>query len=227
MVRVLAIHLLPVNLKEYADPNWESNITCTMSDQRIPRPYKKMQTLFEFTKNIWKICFFCASDFGLTWFTKKGISDTISFYPNQIKFESPSIKENKGLTYLFFDEISFGFFPENLHLNHFVHLNTMSVTIFDNKFVENLEWLDIKTTFGIPITSYYFIDDNIGAWYEYIERQNIWNNIKLWTFKRWVVWIVLKLLLNLVAEKIISTRNSIKNSIKKNTKGKEKLVVPN
>ena len=43
----------------------------------------------------------------------------------------------------------------------------------------------------------------------------------------WVVWIVLKILLNLVDEKIISARNSIKNSKNKNTKGKEQLVVPN
>ena len=27
--------------------------------------------------------------------------------------------------------------------------------------MENLEWLDIKTTSGIPITSYYLIDDKI------------------------------------------------------------------
>jgi len=42
----------------------------------------------------------------------------------------------------------------------------------------------------------------------------------------WVVWITLEFLLNLVANKIILARNSIKNSIKNNTKGKEKLVVP-
>ena len=43
----------------------------------------------------------------------------------------------------------------------------------------------------------------------------------------WIVWIVLKLLLNLVAEKIIPERKSIKNSTKNNTKGNEKLIVPN
>ncbi len=93
--------------------------------------------------------------------------------------------------------------------------------------MEILEWLDIKTTFGIPITTYDLIDDKIGYWYEYIEKQNIWNYRKFWTCKMWVVWIVLKLLLNLVNEKIISARNSIKNSIKNNRKGKEKLIVPN
>ena len=43
----------------------------------------------------------------------------------------------------------------------------------------------------------------------------------------WVVWIVLKLLLNLVAEKVISERKRSKNSTTNNTLGKEKQVVPN
>ena len=43
----------------------------------------------------------------------------------------------------------------------------------------------------------------------------------------WVVGIALKLLLILVAEKNISKRISIANSTTINTKGKEKLVVPN
>jgi hypothetical protein len=62
--------------------------------------------------------------------------------------------------------------------------------------MENLEWLDIKTTFDIDITSFYLIADKIGVWHEHIESQNIWNNKKFWTCKMWVVWIVLKLLLN-------------------------------
>jgi len=51
----------------------------------------------------------------------------------------------------------------------------MAATIFDNKFMDNLEWSDIKTTSDIPITSYYLIGDKIGYRYEYIEQQNIWN----------------------------------------------------
>ncbi len=43
----------------------------------------------------------------------------------------------------------------------------------------------------------------------------------------WVVWIVLKLLLNLVAEKIISERIPIENSTTNNTKDKAALRVPN
>ena len=43
----------------------------------------------------------------------------------------------------------------------------------------------------------------------------------------WVVWIVLKLLLNLVAEKIISERTAIENSTTNNAKGKAKLPVLN
>ena len=93
--------------------------------------------------------------------------------------------------------------------------------------MDNLEWLDLKTTFDIAITIFYLIDDKIGAWYEYIERQNIWNSRKFWTCKMWVVWIVLELLLNLVAEKSISEKTVIKNSTTKNTKGKAALLVPN
>ena len=78
--------------------------------------------------------FYNAFDSELLWFTKGGISDTISFYPNQIRFLSPTIKENKSLIYLFFnDEIPFGIFPYNLDLNHFVHLITVAVTIFIKK----------------------------------------------------------------------------------------------
>ena len=43
----------------------------------------------------------------------------------------------------------------------------------------------------------------------------------------WVVWIVLKLLLNQVDEKIISERTAIENSTTNNTKGKAKLPKPN
>ena len=71
--------------------------------------------------------------------------------------------------------------------------------------MEILNLLDIKVAFGIPITIYYLIDDRIGYWYEHIKRQNIWNYRKFWTYKMWVVRIVLKLLLNLVAVKIKSS----------------------
>ncbi len=43
----------------------------------------------------------------------------------------------------------------------------------------------------------------------------------------WVVLIVLKLLLNLVAKKIMSERIPIENSATNNTKDKEELHVPN
>ncbi len=43
----------------------------------------------------------------------------------------------------------------------------------------------------------------------------------------WVVWIFLKLLLNLVVEKIITERTTIENSTSNNTKGKAALGVPN
>ena len=139
---------------------------------------------------------------------KDAISDTISFYPNQIRFLSPTIKENRGFIYIFFyDEIPFGVFPEYLDLNQFVHLNTMVVTIFDNKFLENLKCFYLKTSSDIAITFLKKIDDEIGAWYEYSERQNIWNYKNFWTWKMWVVLIVLKLLLHLVAEKSYQKEN--------------------
>ena len=62
--------------------------------------------------------FFNALDSRQSWFTKGGISDTISVYPNQIRFLSPTGKENTGLIYLSFnDEIPFGVFPDDLDLN--------------------------------------------------------------------------------------------------------------
>jgi hypothetical protein len=107
---------------------------------------------------------------------KKAFLIKFCFYPNQIRFLSPTIKENRGLIYIFFnDEIPFGVFPEYLDLNQFVHSNTMAVTIFTNKFKDNLNRLNQNTTSDIAMTSFYLIDDTIGAWYEYIESQNIWN----------------------------------------------------
>jgi hypothetical protein len=132
--------------------------------------------MFKFTKNNLEDMCFNASDSRLSWFTKGGISDTISFYPNQIRFLSPTIQENRGLIYLFFyDEILVGVSQGNLDLNQFVHLNTMAVTIFTNHFMDNLERLNQNTTSNIAMTSFYLIDDKIGAWYEYIESKNIWN----------------------------------------------------
>ena len=43
----------------------------------------------------------------------------------------------------------------------------------------------------------------------------------------WVVWIVLKLLLDLVAEKIKSEKTTIETSTTNNAKGKAALPVPN
>jgi len=101
--------------------------------------------------------FLNASDLSLSWLKKKCNSDTISFYPNQKRI-SPNIKENKGLINLFFyDKIPLGFFPKNLVLNHSIHLNTIAISIFDNKFMENLEWFNLKTTFDIPLTSFFLI----------------------------------------------------------------------
>ncbi len=68
----------------------------------------------------------------------------------------------------------------------------MALTIFDNKFMDNLEWFYLKTTSDIDLTSFYLIVDKIGAWYEYIDRHKIWSKRKFWTCKMWIVRIVLK-----------------------------------
>ena len=57
------------NLKEYADPNREVDIPCTMSAQRIPNLYKQiMHTMFKFTKKKLEDKLFYASDLRLSWF---------------------------------------------------------------------------------------------------------------------------------------------------------------
>ena len=103
----------------------------------------------------------------------------------------------------------------------------MAVNIFTKNFMDNLEQLDLKTKFGIAINICYLINDKIGACYEYIERQNIWNYRKVWTCKMRVVWIVLKLLLNLVVEQIISKRILIENSTANTTEDKVKYPMYN
>ena len=82
----------------------------------------------------------------------------------------PIFKKIEVWSTYFFDKIPFRVFLKNLDLNHFVHLNSMGVTIFINKFMDSLHWLDLKTTSDIALTSFYLIDDKIGAWYEYIEK---------------------------------------------------------
>ena len=37
--------------------------------------------------------------------------------------------------------------------------------------MDHSEWLDIITSFDIPITSYYLIDDKMCYWSEYIEKR--------------------------------------------------------
>jgi hypothetical protein len=50
---------LRVNLKEFADPNWDSDIPSTMSAEKILVPYKQnMQTVFKFPKHNLEDMFF-------------------------------------------------------------------------------------------------------------------------------------------------------------------------
>ena len=51
-------NILTVNLKEYADPNWNLDIICSMSYQRIPRSYlKEMQIVFKYKKKMEDVFF--------------------------------------------------------------------------------------------------------------------------------------------------------------------------
>ncbi len=56
MVQVAAILFIPnnfmVDLKEFADPNWDSDIPSAMLAENIQGPYiQNMHTTFKFTKN--------------------------------------------------------------------------------------------------------------------------------------------------------------------------------
>ena len=58
-----------------------------------------MQNVFKYTKNKLENMLFNAPNVRWAWFTKDGISDKISFCPNQIRFLSLTIKENRRLIY--------------------------------------------------------------------------------------------------------------------------------
>ena len=49
---ILIPNNMVLNLKEYAHPNWDSDIPCTMPTEKILGPNKQnMQNMFKFTKN--------------------------------------------------------------------------------------------------------------------------------------------------------------------------------
>ena len=65
----------------------------------------------------------------------------MSFYPNQIKLLSPTIKQNIfSIKMLIQSDIPFDFSPPIFEFNGLAHLNLMAVSIFDLKFVDNLLW---------------------------------------------------------------------------------------
>ncbi len=78
-----------------------------------------MQIMFKYTKNNLEAMFVNASDLRWTWFTKDGISDTISFCPNKIKILSPTIKEKKGLINLFLMMKFLSFFLQKFRFKSF------------------------------------------------------------------------------------------------------------
>ena len=95
----------------------------------------------------------------------------IQFRFIQINFISPTIKEKKGLIYLFFyDEIPFGFFPENLDLNLFVHLNiyrTFSIYISNSFLIYNIFISYCKN----KITQQLFMNRSIDIVYKLFSKE--------------------------------------------------------
>jgi len=74
-------NILTDNLKEYADRNWGTNVTNQiMPNVKIPLSRKiDMRKVFKFQKNNLEYIFFNARGLNSKWFTKDGISATISF----------------------------------------------------------------------------------------------------------------------------------------------------
>ncbi len=100
MVRVAVIQLFisnnfTVNLKEFADPDWDSDIpSIIMSVENIPGPYyQNIHTMFKFTKKSLEDMFFNASDSKLSWFTKEGISEKNRFIQIKLTFYHPLLKK--------------------------------------------------------------------------------------------------------------------------------------
>ena len=77
---------LAFNLKEYAHPNWDSDIPCTMPTEKILGPYKQtMQTMFKLTRNNSEDMFVNASDLRLSCVVYKKKAFLIQFRFIQIK----------------------------------------------------------------------------------------------------------------------------------------------
>ncbi len=111
-----------------------------------------MNDVFLFTKNNLEIVFFITPEF--TWFTNDGISDSMSFYPNQIFFLSLTIKENfDSIKMLIACDIPFHFSPTLFEFNYLAQLNIMAISIFNLKVIDNLVWFNIIMQSDIRSTS--------------------------------------------------------------------------
>ena len=90
-------NILTIGLKTYADRDWDSNVTNKANlNVNIPRSIKKkMSKVFTFQQNNLEDIFFNAPGSNSPWFTKEGISATISFCPNQIQYLSYIIKKKR------------------------------------------------------------------------------------------------------------------------------------
>ncbi len=87
-----------------------------------------------------------------------------------------TITEKFDLFYMLIGKInSLGFFPTMFVFNKIAHLFTITISIFDLKFIDNLVWFNKTLAYDIPITSYYFINNKIGKLHIYINRKEIWH----------------------------------------------------
>jgi hypothetical protein len=116
----------------------------------------------------------------------------------------------------------FIFPPKLIDFNHFTYLNTMAVSIFDLQCILNLAWFNEKNCCDLPITINYLINNQIGKRYNYIKKKYFWHFREYCTCEMWVVLIVLKLLFDLVANKIVSTRG-ITKILKASTNSKNNI----
>jgi hypothetical protein len=118
--------------------------------------------------------FFSFHTHELTWFTHGDISDSISFYPNQIQFLSPTINEKFiSIKMLIQSDISFDFSPTLFEFTKLTHLNTITISIFNLKFIDNLVWFNKTMQSYIRITSHHLTVRKIGKWYNFKKKNEI------------------------------------------------------
>jgi hypothetical protein len=103
-----------VNFKKYFDPNLKLDVLLS----KMPKPNVVPRYIIKTDLNdVFLFTIFFIEDVSfntpeITWFTNDGISHSMSFYPNQIMFLSPTIKEkNVSIKMLIHNDIPVDFSP--------------------------------------------------------------------------------------------------------------------